>query len=143
MNTFATVRACALAILAGAVLHASDVTAGRGFVIDWRIVKSGETIVTSADPFDTAQLFVILVGQVAAISALDEEPSPAPEPVPPPTRINEFCIIADVGGRRRNFETPLGFVVYVEPHEDDAAQAAFTARLAAFCDEHARRGGVS
>ncbi len=136
-STFAAVRACALAILAGAILHASDVTAGNGVVVDWRTERSGATLATEADPFDAAQLFVALVGPEAALSSLEDVPTPAPEPTPIATRISAYCIIAGVGGRRRSFDAPQGFTVYVEPHEEDAVQAAFTARLAAFCDEAA------
>jgi hypothetical protein len=52
---------------------------GQGLVIDWRTVRSGDTIQTSADFFDTARLFVALVGTDAALDAVDEygiEPAP-------------------------------------------------------------------
>lgn len=131
---YTAARACAIALLAGVVLHAADVTTGNGVVIDWRTVKSGETVSTGVDAFDAAQMFVVLVGEESALASLDEEPAPAPEPTPIATRVYEFCVINAIGGRRRTFETPQGFVVYVEPDGDDAAQAAFVARLAAFCD---------
>ncbi len=133
-TTFAAVRACALAILAGGILHASDVTAGNGVVVDWRTVRSGATLTTEANPFDAAQLFVALVGEDAALSSLEEEPSPAPDPTPIPTRVYAYAIDSNCGGRRRTFEARQGFKVLVEPDADDAAQAAFTAKLAAFCD---------
>jgi len=69
---FETVQACAVALLGGAVLHASDVTAGNGVVIDWRVVKSGETIQNDGDAFDTAYLFVIVAGVEAAHRAATE-----------------------------------------------------------------------
>ncbi len=133
-TTFAAVRACALAILAGTILHASDVTAGNGIVVDWRTVRSGDTLATEADPFDAAHLFVTLVGPSAAMAALDEEPPPAPPVREATSVVSAYMVIPGVGGRRRSFETPQGFTVYVEPDADDAAQAAFTAKLAAFCD---------
>ncbi len=34
----------------------SDVTAGNGMVIDWRMTKSGETMREGADAFDAAHL---------------------------------------------------------------------------------------
>ena len=114
------VRACALAMLGGAVLQTCDVSAGRGLVVDWRIVKSGEAMLSEADPFDVADLFVALVGPEAALSTVGVEPVP---------EIVAF-MRCENGGRRRRFEVG-GFAVYVEPHEDDAGQAAFTGRLAA------------
>jgi hypothetical protein len=122
MNTdiFAAVRACSEALLAGAVLQIDGVTAGNGSVIDWRAVKSGETMQEGCDAFDTAQLFVAIVGTVAALETVI---APAEAPT-----ITAFCETAN-GGRRRSFEFE-GFKIMVEPHEDDAAQAAFTARLA-------------
>ena len=66
--TFPAVRICTLAIFRGAVLQASGISAGRGTVIDWRSVKSGETIAEGADAFDAAQLFVALVGPEVAFA---------------------------------------------------------------------------
>jgi hypothetical protein len=60
------VRDCAVALLAGAVLQTDDVTAGFGCVVDWRTVKCGDTIIDRADAFDTARVFVDLVGVRAA-----------------------------------------------------------------------------
>lgn len=134
MNTFAAVRACSLAFLAGAVLHACDVTAGNGRLIDWRSVKSGEEIRSGSDACELAQLFVAFVGVETALASIDEEVAPAPEPTPIATRIHAYMQQAN-GGRLRSFDaTAKGFRVQVEAHEDDAAQAAFTAKLAAFCD---------
>jgi hypothetical protein len=69
-SRFAVVQAVAVALLSGLVLHAADVTAGNGSVIDWRAVKSGETVQEGADAFDTALLFVSLVGEEAAAGSL-------------------------------------------------------------------------
>jgi hypothetical protein len=123
-ETFPAVYACALAILGGAVLQARDVSAGRGLVVDWRSTRSGEVVQDGCDAFDAAQLFVALVGPDAAFAAATVDGEPAPPDV---------CAYAPRhdGARRRSFEIG-GFRVYVEPHEDDAAQAAFTGRLAAF-----------
>ena len=66
--TFPAVRICTLAIFRGAVLQASGISAGRGTVIDWRTVKSGETVAEEVDPFDAAQLFVALVGPEVAFA---------------------------------------------------------------------------
>jgi hypothetical protein len=134
-ETFPAVRACAIAMLAGRVLQVDGVSAGRGRVIDWRTVKSGETLQSHADAFDTAQLFVALVGAERALSLFDEsvEPPPAPPTVP---RVTAYMIDPNCGGRRRSFEaTKFGFRVYVEPHENDAAQAAFTEQLAALAEQ--------
>lgn len=70
MNTYDTVLACSLAILRGHVLHVDNVTAGLGSVIDWRHVKSGETIMDGGTAFDVAYLFVSLVGISASGLAL-------------------------------------------------------------------------
>ena len=66
----AAVWACSVAILDGEILHASDVTAGNGLVIDWREVKSGEIMDKQGDSFDSAYLFVWLVGVDAAQMAV-------------------------------------------------------------------------
>src|ERR1700683_3007232 len=86
-DTFAAVRACCVALLAGAVLTASDVTAGNGSVIDWRAVRSGATLESGLDAFGTAQLFVAVVGvedaMRAATAELDvPEAPPLVDPVP-------------------------------------------------------------
>jgi hypothetical protein len=136
IDTFTAVRACAVALLAGVILKASDVTAGNGAVIDWRHVKSGEFMRQGADAFDTANMFVLLVGPDAAmgaIAALDGlEADKAPETERKPTRVTAY-MQASNGGRRRSFEVGP-FRVMIEPHEDDAAQEEFTRWLAALCD---------
>lgn len=60
----------ALLLLEGCVLHASNVTAGSGIVIDWRTVRSGELLQAEGDAFDTAALFVTLVGTDAALASV-------------------------------------------------------------------------
>ena len=134
IEVYAAVRACAIALLSGAILRAADVTAGNGSVVDWRTIKSGEEIQAGADAFDTAHLFVTLVGPVDAMAAAtsNDEIEPAPEPAHVAPRVFAYMTDPSCGGRRRSFD-PGPFRVYVEPNEDDAAQAAFTARLAAFC----------
>lgn len=130
-KTVDAVRACSIALLAGTVLRAEDVTAGLdGSVIDWRTVKSGETIQAGGDAFDTAYLFVTLVGEEAALAAAQREGTipAAPVFVPPDVEIAAYMPSQD-GSRRRSFDV-RGFRVIVEPHEDDAAQAAFTQALA-------------
>ncbi len=131
-STFEAVRACAIAFLAGKILQVDDVSAGNGIVITWRTVRSGETLQVGADAFDTAQLFVAIAGPEAALRAvaLDRDIEPAP-PVRVAPRVHAFAQTAN-GGRRRTFDVG-DFTVVVEPHEDDAAQARFTERLAALC----------
>lgn len=125
-DTFEAVWACSLALLSGAVVQAGGVTAGNGLVVDWREVRSGETVQDGGDPFDTAQLFVALVGAECALACVDGAPALHFEA--PPVRITAFSA-NEYGARRRSFDAEP-FRVIVEPHEDDAAQAAFTARLA-------------
>ncbi len=139
MTTYDTVRVCALAILRGRVLQAGGVSAGRGSVIDWREVRSGETLQTGADAFDTAQLFVTLVGENAALQSHLADVMVAPEPppppfVPPPPRITRWGTNSDHRGHDRSFDVGE-FSVTVRRHEDDAAQAQFTERLAAAAQE--------
>ena len=67
--SYMAVRDCAVVLLAGAVLTADDVTAGYGCVIDWRIMRSGQTVLDGADAFDTAMAFVRIVGPEAACRA--------------------------------------------------------------------------
>ena len=131
--TYEAVRACALAMLAGATLQIDDVTAGRGMVIDWRTVRSGETLQEGGDAFDTAQLFVSLVGEETAARAVASDVPDPPEEPATPIRISAYAPNQD-GARRRSFDVGP-FRVYVEPHEDDAAQAIFTAALAAKAHE--------
>jgi hypothetical protein len=97
-------------------------------VIDWREVRSGETLQDGCDAFDTAQLFVTLVGPEVALSEV-EDVEPSPPFVPPPARVTAFAPSSN-GGRRRAFDVGP-FTVHVEPHEDDARQARFTEALAA------------
>lgn len=61
---------CAVALLGGCTLQASDVTCGGGFVIDWRHLRNGEVILRGGDAFDLAYRFVIEVGIVEARKAL-------------------------------------------------------------------------
>lgn len=129
-NTFEAVRACAIAILGGAVIQAAGVSAGQGLVIDWRTVKCGETMLEGADAFDAAQLLVALVGAEAALEAMQDDVEPAPVAPAPAPRVYAY-MPNQHGARRRSFDAPGGFRVIVEPFDDDdAAQAAFVARLA-------------
>ena len=130
-DNFSAVRACVIAILAGAILHAGNVSAGNGQVIDWRTVRSGETLQEGADAFDVAQLFVALVGPDSALRAIDGRDIEPASPVQTKPVVHAYMMQAN-GGRLRSFEA-FGFRVMVEAHEDDAAQAAFTERLAAMC----------
>jgi len=128
-DSFNAIRACAIALLAGAVLQAGGVSAGNGEVIDWRTVKSGETLTRSADAFDVAQLFVTLVGPEQAIVSIKGDVADAPAFESPKPRISAYMANAS-GARRRSFDAGP-FRVFVEPHDDDdAAQAAFVERLA-------------
>jgi hypothetical protein len=131
MSTYEIVRDCAALILAGLVLHASDVTAGNGKVIDWRDVKCGKTVQEESNAFDVANFFVMMVGVEAARGAVVErtgEDAPGPEVTAFQRQPN--------GGRLRAFVFG-GFRVMVEAHEDDERQAAFVERLAALCASEA------
>ena len=64
--------ALAIALTNGAVFEVNEVTAGKGLVIDWRIVKSGQTILENADAYDVAITLVGLAGWGAVAVALDE-----------------------------------------------------------------------
>ena len=57
-------------LLRGAILAVNDVTAGRGQVVEWHAVKSGQTLLEGADAFDVATLFLKLVGTHAALQAV-------------------------------------------------------------------------
>jgi len=116
MQTFEAVRYVAMALLAGEVVQAAGVSVGHGSVIDWRTVKSGEVLQADACAFDSAQLFVALVGPEAAMRG-DGMPE-----------VSEYMARHD-GARRRSFSV-RGMTVYIEPHEDDALQAWFTRELA-------------
>jgi hypothetical protein len=126
MDSYAATRAVAVMLLAGMVLQAAGVSAGRGQVLDWRTVKSGDLILDGGDAYDTAALFVTLVGSEAVLAAANGVPAAAPVVVVP--TVHAYALTAN-GGRRRTFDAGP-FQVMVEPHEDDGAQAAFTARLA-------------
>lgn len=135
IDRFSAVRACSIAILAGSTLQTENVSAGNGMVVDWREVPSGVTLLFDTDAFDTANLFVDLVGFEAAFLAAtrDRYVAPAPDPTKIPPRISAFAPQGRNNARRRSFEVGA-FRVFVEPadaDETDAAQADFTARLAA------------
>jgi hypothetical protein len=133
VETFPAIRACAQALLDGAVLQAAEVSAGNGAVIDWRTVRSGDTLQTGGDPFDTAQLFVALVGPEVALAALKDEPDPVEPFEEPAPRIHAWSH-NEHGQRVRSFIAPGNFAVSVKSHNwcenDDEAAAAFTERLA-------------
>jgi len=61
------------ALIKGRVLQARNVSVGNGLVIDWRTVKSGETIGKDLDPYDAAVLFVELIGPSTAFEAATQE----------------------------------------------------------------------
>jgi hypothetical protein len=74
-------------------------------------------------------------GPFVRVNLATEGGAPPAAPLPPPPvardvapRVTAFSARHD-GGRRRTFDVGP-FSVVVEPHEDDAAQAAFTAALA-------------
>lgn len=70
MSVYTVTFDCAVALLGGRTLQASDVTCGGGFVIDWRYVRNGEVILRGGDAYDLAYLFVTEVGIVEARKAL-------------------------------------------------------------------------
>jgi hypothetical protein len=135
-ETYDAVRACALAVCAGRIVKANGVTAGRGIVVDWREVRSGEHVLADADAFDVAQTFVALVGVEGARAAVDGVEDAEPIALPPPEitawRPNEH------GQRARSFEVGR-FKVTVESkaygEDDEGEAAAFTERLAALAAE--------
>jgi hypothetical protein len=133
--TFPAVRACAELLLAGVVLQVAGVSAGKGLVIDWRTVRSGETLQADGDPFDTAQLFVALVGPEAAISVAGGV-TPPPSSVVAPPEIHAWPP-NEHGRRLREFTAPGGFRVQVRfeswmggGDDGDTLAAEFTERLA-------------
>lgn len=65
MNHYDEVFEAAVAILRGDVLQSHEVSAGRGKVIDWCDVRSGETIL-EGDVFDQAYLYVAITKARAA-----------------------------------------------------------------------------
>ena len=136
---YQTIRAIALVLLTGAVLHARDplgsgvVTAGRGTIVDWRTVPSGVTVAERLDAYDTAAMLVSLVGGEQAVLALPFVAEQAPPPAKIPPRVYAYALTS-TGGRRRSFEVGP-WMVYVEPNEDDEGQEAFTRRLAVVAAE--------
>lgn len=66
-STYEAAAACSAALLRGATLQASEVTAGAGIVIDWRTIRSGEVVLQAECAFDLAYLFVALVGPGLAL----------------------------------------------------------------------------
>ncbi len=74
--TYWTTAAISAVLVQGATLHACNVTAGGGLVIDWRTVKGGDTVISEADAFDVARMFIALVGEEQALKSvrrLDED----------------------------------------------------------------------
>lgn len=135
--TVDTVQAVVIALLGGAVVQAVGVSAGHGKVIDWREVKSGWTMLDNADAYDTAQLFVDLVGVDASLEVLakhgivlGEDRSDAQ----PNREVPEVVAYApNARGERMCGFSFDGFRVSVQnswDNEDDVAQAAFTQWLA-------------
>ena len=117
METYEAVRHCTVELFAGKIVQAAGVSAGNGSVIDWRSIPSGETLQTNGDTFDTAQLFVTLVGPEAAMRG-----GGAPE-------ITAW--MRDQNGRRRRSFDAQGMHVTVESIDhDDELQAWFTHELA-------------
>lgn len=131
---FPAVWACAVVLMAGTVLQADKVSVGNGLVIDWRSVPCGEIPREGADVFEQAALFVSLVGPAAAQAAATQvRDVELPPPVLVHPIVHAYAPDHD-GGRRRSFDVGP-FCVIVEPNADDAAQAAFTARLASHCSQ--------
>jgi hypothetical protein len=142
-DTYPVIRAVSLALLAGLVLHAGDVTAGNGIIVDWREVRSGETKCEGFDPYDTAWLLVTLVGPEAALASLPEAIEDAPEVEPSQPEIVAWAPTrGGDGGRNRSIYVG-DYEVMVRAHWDndpeiDAAHAAFTERLAALAYREGR-----
>jgi hypothetical protein len=118
MNTYDIIFAIAVRLLAGVILHAHTsegvVTVGRGKLIDWRSVKSGEEVEPSdGSAADFAQLFVALVGVEAADVALGGERAAPPGFVPPKPVITTYAPMAS--GMRRSQVELGGCVVLVTP----------------------------
>ncbi len=72
MSYFELVFRCAVELTRGGVLQAGEVSAGRGDVIDWRAVRSGETVLHEGDAYSQATLFVEHAGSDAVISMFTE-----------------------------------------------------------------------
>ena len=73
MNEFDAVFKCSVALYKGHVLQVNNVSVGNGALIDWRYVKSGDTLMENADEFDLAHYFVHLVGPSKALEAVEKE----------------------------------------------------------------------
>jgi hypothetical protein len=116
MEAYEAVHHCAVELLAGKVVQAAGVSAGNGSVIDWRSVKSGETVQTNRDAFDTARLFVSLVGPEAAMCG-----GGTPE-------ITAW--MADQNGRRRRSFDVGGMHVTTETNDGEDLAEWFTHELA-------------
>jgi hypothetical protein len=117
VETYEAVRYCAVELHTGKIIQAAGVSAGNGSVIDWRSVKSGETLQTDCDVFDTARLFVALVGPEVAMRG---------EGVP-----EIAAWMRDQNGRRRRSFDAQGMHVTVESIDhDDELQVWFTHELA-------------
>ncbi len=71
MNTDTLYTRCCAALFLGNTLQICDVSVGRGFVIDWRTVRSGETLATGLDALDMADMLLALVGREAVAVTLD------------------------------------------------------------------------
>jgi len=69
MSRYRVLSVVVRALLAGGVLQTREVTAGRGLVVHWGTVKCGETVMSEGSPYDVADLFVCLVGPLAAVRA--------------------------------------------------------------------------
>lgn len=67
---YQTIAALSALLLSGVIVHGPSVTVGRGIVVDWRTIKSGEEVGSGLDPFEAAHLFVSLVGIDAANAAV-------------------------------------------------------------------------
>jgi hypothetical protein len=70
--SFQSALELSILLLNGLVIQADKVSVGNGTIIDWRGVPSGEEVAKGLDPFDSAYLFICLVGPCAARSAVDQ-----------------------------------------------------------------------
>ena len=123
------VWAAAVVLLGGAILQAGNVSAGNGRVIDWREVKSGETLMDDGDAFDVAYLFVALVGEEIALATIEE---PGEPPAEPRERAHVVTWTMDAPGRRARSIYVGGFEVVVKARldENNELHEGFTSRLA-------------
>lgn len=152
--TAAAVHAVSVAIMRGAILKTSTHTVGRyhtalgscgwccldlrGQPVDYHEQHAvtverpwglDRDVVYEPDEsaYGAAAAFVAAVGVEAALAAVERAADRhAPKTVPKVTAFMQN----ENGGRRRSFHVGP-FKVMVEPHEDDEAQARFTAALAA------------